>query len=519
MVYGPGLRPVALRPRHLAYVDQRDRQVAQRSGGATQTLDQPTAQRQAFAVHGLGLHPVALRPRHLAHVVERNGQVAQRFGRVTQPLDQLSAQRQAFPVHGVGLRPIALRTGNLTHVVERDGEVAQRFRRAAEPLGQLAAQRQAFSVHGLGPRPVALRTCHIAHVVERDRQVAQRSGRTAQPIGQLAAQRQAFSVDRLGLRPVALRARHLAHVIERDGQVAQGGWCRIGSTLPRERERTQCHLFRVGRAPIRQQFLAGAPGGWQEHTVCVRAGQHAQPFVICEQRPDCSGRCSRRIRCARRLRGWNRRRRCSQFLAQGAHMPDVRCNASRFGPKISGHDQHQRPAQIAFQQKAAFVESRQEAAARRVPLLVARMALRREPASAGLRGQRSQTRHQRIHRRFGITSKLILGFLPLQWALLQQQALIEPICQLKRGAHIGEQKHQREAVGLPFEMAQQVDGDALGRSVKCQRCHANRRHRAATDARRTSRCRCGSSGPAGCRESAPAWAGRHLCPGRCHGSA
>ena len=94
-------------------------------------------------------------------------------------------------------------------------------------------------------------------------------------------------------------------------------------------------------------------------------------------------------------------------------------------------DEQQRPLQVAFEQEAAFVETREKQRAGTIPLLIARVSLKRVPDAAGLHRQFRKTADEFIDRRLGVAHEAVAGFAALQGPALQRQPLVEPVGDLQ----------------------------------------------------------------------------------------
>ena len=336
----------------------------------------------------------------------------------------------------------------------------------------MASQREALKGHALGLHPVALRTRHFADQLERDREVAQGLGRAAQALDELARQREAFAVNALGPHQVALRARHIAELVERDREVAQRGGgvvrCLAGKAAARQRQGLARHALGVAQPAGLQQFGSRAPRqGQVSRTRPICCAANARPLAVSRQR---GLTVNWRHRQGRRgiggeVRGRSRLR-CTQFLAQRAHVPDVWRNRAHLGPEVRRQEQHQGSVHVALEQEAPLVQARQVQAPSAVPCLIAGMPLRAEPERAGLRRQLGHARHQVVDGGFRLVYESVIRHRSRERLAVENQALVEPIGQLHRHADIGKNEDQRKTLGLPLQMAQQVDRGALGRRVK-----------------------------------------------------
>ena len=208
-------------------------------------------------------------------------------------------------------------------------------------------------------------------------------------------------------------------------------------------------------------------------------------------------------------------------MAGCTDVPQVGCRAPGDVSKARRQHQHHRPLYLAFKQEAPLVDTRKKAQASLIPQAVIALQLHQGPERPRLQGQDGPLCQQAVQPGLGVCNHAAGCFERLQQMPLQDQPALEPLQQGQRRPHVGKQEHHRKAVGLPFQMPQQPDGHRLRDAVRDEvwglLAHARPPRRATAGARRTNHCRCGSSTPGGCQESAPARAACRRLAGRCHG--
>ncbi len=170
-------------------------------------------------------------------------------------------------------------------------------------------------------------------------------------------------------------------------------------------------------------------------------------------------------------------------------MPDIRRDVSGLLPKTAWQHHHEGMGEVALKQESTLVEAREKHPAAVIPVGVGGVSKGLDPHRHPRRefGRECQ---EPLGEAGGVAGKLIRNQ-TMERPAGEVEAFVEPEAQTL-GLHlIHEQEDNRETV-LPFEMAQQANGNFVKAAVRGWLRHGRPPRTSAGDGRRTSHCRCGN---------------------------